>query len=586
MELQRDYNIGFSGAVRLLYSRLFRTRWDVIYVTLLVLCGGFVYSQHLERTVAVNDETFYMAAAQFSVKNGYWLVPHVTYEAWTPGIEVGVQPFLIKPPLAIWFQMLSMELLGTSATAGRLPAVLFSLLTAVCVYYLGRIIYSRKTGFIAAVAFLTTRLIFRTYHGGRSGALDVPMLFFGTLAVGAVFLGIRRGYPRKIVFPVAGIALAAAILTKGFGAGVFAVIVLPLLIVHWRAVLTWEGTLAAGLAAAIPLAWFAVAGLFYGNVLGDMLYEQVISRVSGSLATTPATFGFMNYPYFRHAPSIFDPWWYLFFAALVTVPLGIYRRRGHSRLGTDTLFLCWWALSVFGFFVITGNHPWYLMPMVIPVGLICGRLIDRGLRPSPEAAGLAIGLSLTLMNSPLVGRAIRSLSRGTLPSTPPVRFVLVVGCLGMLITVVYRKQWLPTIRPQIDLTRAARVTKQAFTVSLIVLVLLQLPMADVAGADTADQKQLGERVHAMTPSDATLYLYPKTQGPIHTFMFYADRSLREATLEQLNTDRAIKYALVERSVPAKLRRPHERIGTMDTWKTELVLVKFNEARSATNAPSR
>jgi 4-amino-4-deoxy-L-arabinose transferase-like glycosyltransferase len=579
MDMRPSHESGAFTATRLRVSQSSQTHRDAIYLVLVVMCGGVAYLQHLGRPVAVWDETFYMATAQFSLKHGYWLVPHVPYEAFGPTAEVGAQPFLLKPPLGIWFQMLSMELFGTSPTAARLPAVGFTLLTAVLVYVLGRTIYSRETGFIAAIVLLTTRMVFIDYHGGRTAALEIPLLFFGTLAVGALFLGVRRDYPRAVLLPVAGVALAAAILVKGFGAGVFALIALPLLVAHWRSFLTREGVLAAGLAGAIPLAWFAVSGMFYGNIVAAMFSEQVISRVSGSLGTFPATFGFMKYPYFRDTPGKFNPWWYLFLTAVVTVPLGIYRRRGQSRLGTETLFLCWWALSVFCFFVVVGNHFWYLLPMVVPLGLLCGRLVNRGLRPSPEAAGLAIGLSLTLMESSAVGLGVRFVTKGMLSPSPPVRFTLVVGCLSVLIEVVYREQWVPAIRPGIDLTRKARVMKQVFVVSLVVLIILQVPLADPGWSPTTDQKQLGQRFHATTPPDTTVYIHPSAQEPIYPFVFYAQRPLRRATLHQLNTDSDVQYALIDQSMVESLRRPHERIGTMTVPRNHLVLITFNNTTS-------
>lgn len=572
MDIQRATNSNVFATARVAYSHLFQTRRDAIFIVLLVVCGGFVYSQGLGRFVAVWDETWYMTTAQFSVEHGYWLVPHLPYEAFGPGGATGVQPFLLKPPLGIWFQMFSMELFGTSATAARLPAVGFTLLTAVLVYLLGRMIYSRETGFIGAIVLLTTEIVFIDYHGGRSAALEVPLLFFGTLAVGAAFLGVRRDYPQIVLLPIAGGALGAAILVKGFGAGVFALITLPLVVVHWRAFFTREGALAAGLAVAIPLAWFVVVGIFYESILVEMFYAQVVNRVRGSVWTQPATFGFMKWPYFRRAPAKLDPWWNLLLAALVTVPLGIYRRRGRSRVGTETLFLCWWALSVFGFFVVVGNQPWYLMPMAVPLGLLCGRLIDRGLRPSPEAAGLAVGLSLTLMHSSAVGWSIRFVTQGVLSSSPPVRFALVVGCLSVLIAVVYREQWLPVMQPRIAFTEWAGIAKRIFVLSLIILVLLQLPMADLGRDTTRDQQQLGQQFRATTPPDATVYVSPSTQGPIYAFVFYAQRPLRGATLHQLNTDPDVQYALIDQSAVENLSRPHKRIGTMTVPRNHLVLV--------------
>lgn len=226
------------------------------------------------------------------------------------------------------------------------------------------------------------------------------------------------------------------------------------------------------------------------------------------------------------------------------------------------------------------------MPMVVPIGLLCGRLIDRGLRPSPEAAGLAVGLYLTLLNSSVVGRGIRFVTQGMLSPSPPIRFVLAVGMIGTLIAVVYRKQWLPSIQPQIDLARKAGVIKRVFTILLVVLVLLHILMADLGVGATTDQKQLGQRFHATTPSDAIVYIHPSAQTAIYTFVFNAQRPLREATLKQLNTNPNVQYALVDQSVAESLYRAHERVGTMTVSDSvSLVLVELEDInRSSLPAP--
>jgi hypothetical protein len=231
---------------------------------------------------------------------------------------------------------------------------------------------------------------------------------------------------------------------------------------------------------------------------------------------------------------------------------------------------------VFGFFVVAGNHSWYLIPMVVPMGLLCGRLIDRGLRSSPEAAGLAVGVYLTLMNSLRVGHGIRRLTQGVVSPSPPVRFALVIVVVGVLITVVYREQWLPAIRPRIAFTEWTGIIKQVFTVSLVVLVFLQLPAAGGGWGATMDQQRLGQRVHATTPPTATVYVHPSAQDPIYAFVFYAQRPLRETTVRQLHTDPDVRYALVGQSVAENLSRPHERLGSMTAWKESLVLIKVTD----------
>lgn len=573
MELPQQSD-GVRSQLSALRSRIKRTNTDAIYLSILLLCGAFVYLHGLGRPLAINDESFYLLAAQHSLEQGTWLVPHAPYEAFNPSTAVGSNPFLEKPPLAIWMQMLSMAVFGTTAFAGRFPTVVLSLLTAVLVYALGRATYSREAGFAGAVAFLTTNLIFAAPHGGRAATMDVPMLFFGSAAVGASLLATRRGPYWRLLLPAAGVALGGAILIKGPAAGVFGIAVLPLLVAHRRLFVTREAVAGAVFAVGPPLAWFIAADAAYSGVLNQLFYEQVLGRLGGSLGSSPATFGFMSAPYFRAAPGLFDPWWWLFLAALVAVPLGIYTRRGRSRVGKETLFLCWWALSIFGFFVTTGNHPWYVMPVAVPMALLCGQVIDRGLHPSPETAALAIGGYLMLLRSEVVGQAIVSLSGGAIPATPPIRFVLAAGSIGVLLAVAYRHTWLSAIQPRAAITRWSPVIKQATIISLVVLILVQLPMADNTLHETGGQRALGEEVRATTPPDATIHLHPADQGSIYTFAFYAERSFRTATMVELRTDPAVEYALVKSAVAEDLQRPHERVGTITVQKDRLVLIEL------------
>ncbi len=218
--------------------------------------------------------------------------------------------------------------------------------------------------------------------------------------------------------------------------------------------------------------------------------------------------------------------------------------------------------------------------MVVPIGLLCGRLINRGLQPSLEAVGLATGLCLTLMTSLRVGHGIRRLTQGMLSPSLSVRFTLAAGAIGVLIAVVYHERWLPTIHPRTALTEWAKVAKQIFIVSLAVLIILQLPAASGGSGATMDQQQLGQRVHATLPSDATVYVHSSAHSPIYAFVFYAQQPLQGAVSQQIRTDPDIQYVIISQSAAEKLDRPHERIGTMTAWKDPLVLVRLDNAITA------
>ncbi|MDL0138597.1 glycosyltransferase family 39 protein [Halobacterium salinarum] len=518
-----------------------------------------------------------MSAAQFSVMDGHWVIPFVPYNAFGGGASVGPEPFLIKPPLGIWFQMFSMETFGTSVLAGRLPSAVFALLTAIVTYYIGRLVYSRETGFIAAIVFLTTRIVLHGSHGGRAAALDTQMVFFGTVMVGAILWGLKSEKLQHILFSVAGISLSAAILTKGFGAGIYPLIVLPLAVVHWRTIFTRAGVY--GLIATFTPAflWFALATVSNPSVLVDMFNEQVVNRVSGSKATYSATFEFMKAPYFRKAPDVLDPWFYAMLPSLGAVPLGIYSKQGRSTLATHTLFLCWWALSVFAFFTVTGNHLWYIMPAVIPLGILCGILIDRGLRPSPEAAGLVVGVYLICMRSDMIGDGIQLITRGAVSPTPPARFVLATSAVAILLGIIYRRQWMrKTLRTNLLRRVKPTTVKRLFAISMIILLILQVPVMEMGHNN---QEQVGKQVQTGTPANATIHLYPSNQGPIYSFVFASERVFDEATARELNNNTSIQYALVDKSKVSDISRPHQRIGELTSYRQSSVIVSFNSSES-------
>lgn len=565
------------GSISWILHRLFRTQWDLVYVASILLFGGLVYFTHLTQPLGVWDESFYMSAAQFSVTEGHWVIPYVPYNGYGMGSPVGPEPFLIKPPLGIWSQMISMEIFGTSAFAGRLPSAGFALLTAVVAYYLGRMIYSRETGFVAAMVFLTTRMVLHSSHGGRTGALDTQMVFFGTMMIGAILWGLQDEKLQRILFSIAGLSLGAAILTKGFGAGIFPLVVLPLAVIHWRTILTRAGAYGVIATVAPVFLWFAVAATLNASVLEDMFYEQVVNRVSGSMSTYPATFEFMKAPYFRSAPNALDPWLYAMLPSLGAVPLGIFSKHGRSTLATHTLFLCWWALSVFAFFAITGNHIWYIMPAIIPLGILCGLLIDRGLKPSPEAAGLVLGVFFICMRSGLIGAGIRFVTREAVSPTPPVRFVLAVSVTAILLAIIYRRQWTSKELSINVLRRGKPVTvKRLFVISTVILLLIQVPALG-AGAAASDQTQVGRQVQERTPVNETIYLHPNGQGPIYSFVFATERTFGEATLHELSTNASIQYALVDTSKIGNISRPHQKIGVITSYRRSSVAISFNNS---------
>lgn len=70
--------------------------------------------------LADTTEARYGELARQTALHGYWLMPHMDAQT----------PFFAKPPLSTWSSAAAMQLLGVNEFAARLPALLFSALTA------------------------------------------------------------------------------------------------------------------------------------------------------------------------------------------------------------------------------------------------------------------------------------------------------------------------------------------------------------------------------------------------------------------------------------------------------------------------
>lgn len=337
----------------------------------MVLIGLVFYT--LRSTVqglSVWDERFYAGAAFRMVHEGFWSIPRVTFKN-------GV--FLEKPPLAMWLQALSVGILGDRIIAVRFPSIVATLAVATLTYFIGREIWSRVAGFGAMASVLASPALFWNSHSGITADTDALLLLFGTLFVWWTW----RGGERPQLLPLAGIAAGFAVLTKGVAAGVFVVIVLPIITPQIRSYFRSETLVAVALTSLIVLPWNVYAYLQYPHEYITQMYQtQVIARATGSSFVTHSNtlLPWMNYPYFQAFPRYLRPFW-------VTALIG---GVGHaisaqsnweidslSLSNSKTLGVVWWTLApLLTFAMFGGNHIWYLLPMVVPISLLSGRAVE------------------------------------------------------------------------------------------------------------------------------------------------------------------------------------------------------------------
>jgi len=155
------------------------------------------------------DEPRFVLAARSMVESGQWLLPHR-----------GSELYAEKPPVFMWLQGAAYGLVHDWRIAFLLPSLLAALLTLWLVRDLGRRLWNRRTGEIAALA------LFGTLQFGlmaKRAHIDMVLLAMTTLSLWGLLRHLLRG-PDWRGWWLGAFAAGVGTVTKGVG-------FLPLLVV-------------------------------------------------------------------------------------------------------------------------------------------------------------------------------------------------------------------------------------------------------------------------------------------------------------------------------------------------------------------
>lgn len=510
------------------------TRSDMVYLLPLLVCGAFVFFYGLGNfPLSTSDEGFYANLARHMVQDGYWVVPHMYYAI---GLRPsGFEPWLKLPPLGIWLQAVSMLVFGVNEFAVRFPSAAASTLTVVVVYFVGRDIESRRAGFIAGLVFLTTPFVYAGFNAGRDGGLDSLLVLFGSLFVYTAWLAVSRN-ERRWLYPM-GLFAGFAVLTKGFGAGVFLIVALPLVFLAQRVFVSREMFYAVGFTGIMTLPWPIYMYLQYGDTfVQEFVVRYVIERAAGGAfgANTNTLFSFMEYPYITQllfSPDFFHPWT---FVLVVGVPAYAYRRFTAERRSSalESGFLIWWTVAALGLFVFIGNKPWYILPMYVPAAVVVGGVVDDAIKGQlGEILVVALGAGILLIVSPAYSITVTP----EMSVTPGVVFA--VGAISVV--------WAAPVRDEIAGRLPALPSKslQALTPIFVSLVIVSSFVGVPPTSGNPAQQTLAEELNSQSPEPELVFIESEMERPFHAFSFYAQRPLETGSVDKLRSSGA-RYAIV------------------------------------------
>ena len=326
-------------------------------VAIIVALGALVLVPSLFTRDPWNpDEPRYAEVARAMVATGNYLVPHLNGEVYPD-----------KPALFFWMSAGLMRL-GVGIGSGRVIAAAFSTCTLLLVYALGRRLYDRNVGLLAA-AITATTLLFAWIC--KYGVLDPPLT---TCVVAAIVCGERAlggaGRRRGLWWLGFYAAMGLGVLFKGPVALALPVLVMLAYGVARRKEANkggWWHLAGAGMFVAVVAAGMApsliAGGRAYAN---EIVFGQTLVRFTRRAShAKPFFFFLVSWPFYLLP-------WSLLFPLGLAAAIKAARNEGEHRTWLPVL----WVLVIFVFFSIpTGKRERYILSVVPAVALLVARYV-------------------------------------------------------------------------------------------------------------------------------------------------------------------------------------------------------------------
>jgi 4-amino-4-deoxy-L-arabinose transferase-like glycosyltransferase len=357
-------------------------------ILLIAISGGSLFFCLGSLPLCGADEPRYARIAQEMREQGSWITPLLEGKPW-----------LEKPPLYYWITAPLYSVFSIKETAARFGSSICALISAIAVFQLGSVLWSRIAG-LAGASILLTSLGFVGF--GRSASTDMPYTCFLTLAISLLAAAVRRDTGWKILF--AYVFLGLSVLGKG---PVAVLLAIGIGLCFWFldecgvALRNWRIMPGIVIAAAVSLPWFWLAFRQNGFAFISTFF------INHNLARYITGIHHHSQPTLYYLPillGLFFPWSGWFTLLFSKSPLQGFRRR--REWDPAMVFLVCWAIFPLIFFSISDSKlPGYILPSLPPLALILGVRISRafdGLRePAARSrlravAGLHLALSATI----------------------------------------------------------------------------------------------------------------------------------------------------------------------------------------------
>jgi 4-amino-4-deoxy-L-arabinose transferase-like glycosyltransferase len=355
-----------------------RIGWAILILATLYVC----YFSHLGAIGFVGpDEPRYAWIARDMAETGDWVTPRLYGKPWFE-----------KPPLFYWGAALSFKLFGVSEATARLPSAISALLATLALAWLALRLYGVETARWLLLLLPTTVGMIGFSH---AAATDMPFSSMLTIAMvcAAVVLGLTRNehtpiLPRTpwLALLLFGFFLGLAVLAKGPAAIILsggAIFFWALLTKRWRDAfrLFHPAALASFCLTALP--WYILCARRNPDFFRVFIIEHNFKRYLT--------------PKFQHI----QPFWYYFpilliglapwFIWLIWHALPVARKQIADLHWPIEIFVVSWAIFPLLFFTLSKSKlPGYILPSILPLGLLLATAVTQSLNRKPLVASFAV----------------------------------------------------------------------------------------------------------------------------------------------------------------------------------------------------
>lgn len=327
-------------------------------ILLLTVLSSFLFFWKLgEGSLAGADEAIYGQMAKEVLRFGDWFTMHFNGA-----------PRFVKPPLYVWLTTLNYKLFGINEFATRFWSACFGAGGIVALYFLGRILFEKRTALLSSFILLASAGYFAI---GRQAMLETTLTFFIILTI--FFFWRSRGEPRYLI-PCGGF-LGLALMTKS-AIGLF-----PLAIIGFFLVFT--GNLKSILQER-SFYWGCLAFLLVGGPwhIAHLIVDKrqffdsyVLHTLVEGLGSESRFQGLYFYPLFLFI--YFFPWIILLPSALA-FSFRLIKNIGNAREKEVQFFLLCWIIFPFLVFLFGREKlEWYLVLIYPALALLLGNYIFR-----------------------------------------------------------------------------------------------------------------------------------------------------------------------------------------------------------------